>query len=112
MLGFRCAQLELFPRHRTAEIAEFACGFQCSDQSVFIGVINFPQEQGWNGAFYKPNRPAARPKLLSKFGRFLLAAAYTVTGCFFSKGEPECVVLEFSSLDVLLFFNAAEQFLV
>ena len=52
MLGFRCAQLEFFPRHRTAEIAEFACGFQCSDQSVFIGVINFPREQGWSRVFY------------------------------------------------------------
>lgn len=35
MLGFHCAQLECFPRHDTAEIAEFACGFQCSDQRVY-----------------------------------------------------------------------------
>lgn len=51
LLGFRCAQLEFLPRHHSAEIAEFACGFQCSNQSVFIGVINFLWEWGWSGAF-------------------------------------------------------------
>lgn len=49
MLGFRCAQLEFLPRHRTAEIAEFACGFQHSAQSLLSALINFPQEQGWSG---------------------------------------------------------------